>query len=237
MKFIVLTITQYKEKDGIIFGISEEGAKTLTARGMFDTKNKNSGLNNPLTIADIELGSDRYKYPIIKSSTVLVSPLKVNNDYHYLGGISFLAEATNKLLQEDEMGMMYKHLLNAIKAIKDAKEPWMIVLIYLLNVLKATGYEFQVDECVFCGSRKEIVTFSFIEGGFVCRNCMDSHIETPFNNDQMLLLRQAYFAKNYKVTSQYCTKDNAIALLSKFHEFIKDSFGTSIAAIDFLIKN
>ena len=66
---------------------------------------------------------------------------------------------------------------------------------------------------------------------------MDSHIETPFNNDQMLLLRQAYFAKNYKVTSQYCTKDNAIALLSKFHEFIKDSFGTAIAAIDFLIKN
>lgn len=236
MKFIVLTITQYKEKDGIIFGISEEGPMTLTARGMLDPKNKNSGLNNPLTIADIELGSDRFKYPVIKSSTVLVSPLKVNNDYFYLGGITLLGEATNKLLQEDEMGMMFKHLAAAIKAIKEVKEPWMILLIYLLNVLKATGYDFQVDECVFCGSRKDIVTFSFLEGGFVCKNCMNENIERPFNHEQMLLLRAAYFAKNYKVTTDHCTKENAIALLSKFKEFINDSFGVNLASIDFLIK-
>ena len=236
MKIIVLTITQYKEKDGIIFALSEEGVVNYTARGMFDPKNKNAGLNNPLTIADVELGSDRYKYPIIKSSNILFSPLKVNNDFYYLGSISFLAEVTKKLMQEDEMAVMYKHLYNAIDALKKAKEPWMVILIYLFNVFKVTGYEFQVTECLFCGTRKNIATFSIKDGGFVCNNCLHSDTERVFSNEQMLLIRSAYLASNYKVESPYCTKENALFLLEKFHEFIQESFGVTINSICFLNK-
>ena len=236
MKIIVLTITQYKEKDGIIFGLGPDGAKSYTARGIFDPKNKNAGIGNPLTIADIELGSDRYKYPIIKNSKALFSPYKVNSDYYYLGSISFLVEVTKKLLQEEEMGMMYKHLEDAIYALKEAKEPWMVLLIYLFNIFKATGYEFQANKCVFCGSRSDIVSFSFADGGFVCKNCLTEDMDRPFNNEQMLLLREAYFAKNYKVMSQYCTKDNAKKVLEKCNEFIKDAFGLDIDSITFLGK-
>ena len=46
MKIIVISITQYKEKDGIINAISEEGAITFLARGIFDPKKKNAGINN-----------------------------------------------------------------------------------------------------------------------------------------------------------------------------------------------
>lgn len=234
MKIIVLSITQYKEKDGIILGISENGAKDYTVRGLFDPKNKNAGLNNPLTIADVELGSDRYKYPIIKNSSILFTPLKVENDFYYLGAISFLVEITKKLLQVEEMGMMYKHLSDAIHALKKASDPWMILLIYIFNIFKATGYEFQADKCVYCGSRKNIVTFSFADGGFVCENCYEEEMEKPFNNEQMLLIRAAYFANSYEVNSEYCSKENAIYILMKCHEFIVDAFGYNINSISFL---
>lgn len=236
MKIIVLTITQYKEKDGIIFGLSEDGVNSYSARGIFDPKNKNASINNPLTIADIELGSDRYKYPVIKNSKVLFSPYKVNNDYHYLGILSLLVEVTKKLLQEDEMKMMYKHLESAIKELKKTEQPWMIALIYLFNIFKATGYEFQANECVFCGSRTNITSFSFREGGFICKDCFKSEMDVPFNSEQMLLLREAYFAKNYKYTSEHCNKINALKILEKCNEYIVDSFGLGIDSIAFLNK-
>lgn len=236
MKIIVLSIAPYKEKDGIISAISEEGAMTLTARGIMDPKNKNAALNNPLTIAEVEIGSERFKYPLVKNSSVLVSPMKLNNDYYYLGSIAFLNEVSKKLLQDEEKVMMYKHLYAAICALKEVKDPWMIDLIYLCNVFKATGYEFQVDECVFCGSRKNISTFSFKDGGFVCGNCVEKDTERPFSSEQMLLLREAYFASDYSKYSLYCTKENALAILRKFNEFINESFGATISAINFLDK-
>ena len=67
MKIIVISITQYKEKDGIINAISEEGAITFLARGIFDPKNKNAGINNNLVIADIELSEGNFKYPTLKT--------------------------------------------------------------------------------------------------------------------------------------------------------------------------
>ena len=44
MKIIVLSITPYKEKDGIVKAISENESLTFLARGIKDPKSKNSAL-------------------------------------------------------------------------------------------------------------------------------------------------------------------------------------------------
>ena len=43
---------------------------------LYDPKSKNAYLNSVLTVADVELGSGRFKYPLIKNSVILESPLK-----------------------------------------------------------------------------------------------------------------------------------------------------------------
>ena len=80
MRIIVLSITPYKEKDGIIDAISEQGDITFLAKGIMDPKNKNAALNNILVTADIELNDGNYKYPVLKASSILDNPMKVEND-------------------------------------------------------------------------------------------------------------------------------------------------------------
>ena len=82
MEIIILKINQYKEKDGIIDAISKEGRHTFLVRSLFDPKCQNAGLNNPLTIADVELAvnNGRYPYDVISSSVVLES-LKCHEAY------------------------------------------------------------------------------------------------------------------------------------------------------------
>ena len=84
MKIITLSITPYKEKDAIINAISEEGEISFLARGALNINNKNSALKNQLVIADIELSEGNYKYPVLKSSSIIEAPMKINNDYYYL---------------------------------------------------------------------------------------------------------------------------------------------------------
>ena len=101
MKIIVLSIIQYKEKDAIITAISQSETITFLARGIKDPKSKNVALNNPLTVADIELMDGDFKYPILKASKELFIPTKLNMDSTYLGTLLFMDEMMLHLFSND----------------------------------------------------------------------------------------------------------------------------------------
>ena len=70
---------------------------------------------------------------------------------------------------------------------REGKDRLMAVLIYLARLTRLSGSELEVDKCVFCGDRKEIVAFSFVDGGFVCKNCQSEETVRDLSKDQMLL--------------------------------------------------
>ena len=113
MKIIVLTNANYKEKDAIITAISQSETIIFTARGIKDPKSKNAVLNNPLTIADIELVDGDYKYPVLKSSKEILSPFKLHMDSPYLGTLLLMDEMMIHLFPEEERHLMFAHLEEA----------------------------------------------------------------------------------------------------------------------------
>ena len=102
MKIIILSVTKYKEKDAIINAISETGYLSLTAKGILDPKCKNHELNNILNIVDVDFIEGDYKYPIIKRSKIVFSPVDLNSDYYLMSTLMLLSESTLHLLQENE---------------------------------------------------------------------------------------------------------------------------------------
>ena len=192
MEIITLKITNYKEKDGIIEAISPDGVISLLCRGLYDPKSKNAILNNPLTIADVETSSGKYKYPVISGSMLINSPMKTGADLTYMSIVMLLQEATNFLLGEEEKPLIYNFLKGAIEELRKGINPLKIAISYLSKVLKISGYDFGVNECVMCGSKKNIVTFSFNDGGFICGNCYTPDIPKLFNKAQMLLSTQTF---------------------------------------------
>lgn len=236
MKIIVLSITPYKEKDGIIDAISENGDISFLARGIYDPKNKNAALNNPLVIADVDFSDGKYKYPFLKSSSIIENPMKLNNDLAYLGALLFIAETTKTLLQDEEKELIFNSLVDAIISLKKAKQPWEILLAYTAKLLSIGGYEFEVNHCVFCGSKKDIVTFSFRDGGFVCKNCIAEDTERDLNKEQMLLIRSAFNVSDIKNINYNCSKEDALVVLHKFIEFIAESYGVRLKSTELINK-
>ena len=236
MKIVIISITQYKEKDAIIDAISEEGEITFLAKGVLNPKSQNASINNLLAIADIELQEGNYKYPVLKSASIIFNPLKVNNDFDYLASLMLVGEATKVLLQEEEKARISDSLMSAIMALKKNEEPWFILLIYLARIFKESGYEFEVNRCVFCGSKTNIRTFSFKDGGFVCNDCLDGTTEMGLTKDQMLLIRAAFNATSYDVTFEGYNKENALVVLNKFFEFINDAYGVTLKSQKLIIK-
>ncbi len=236
MKIIVISVTQYKEKDGIINAISHEGVISFLARGILDPKNKFAPLNNYLTIADVELTESNAKYPSLKNYSILATPVQVDSNLDYLASVMLLAESTKCLLQDEEKAAMFQWLEKAILEMKNSKNYIGIDLIYLSNILKLSGYEFEVNRCVFCGSKKNIVAFSFNDGGFVCGNCLNEmeDIKRDLNPQQMLLLRYIFNTESYDIPDELNNRDNELTILHKLSEFISDSFGIKLSSINLI---
>ncbi|MCD8204756.1 MAG: DNA repair protein RecO [Coprobacillus sp.] len=190
MKLIILSTALYKEKDGIVHAISEEGTIDFTVKSIA-SKSEKSPLNLPLSVIDATFSEGKnYKYPLLKEYELIDSPLISDYSTSLLVTISFLREVTTRLLPEDEQFVLYYPLLRIIDLIKDYHSNYYYIdLVYLLEALKFAGYEFNISECVYCGNRSSICDFSFDEGGFICTDCVSKKESVEFNKDEMLIIR------------------------------------------------
>ena len=234
MEIITLKITNYKEKDGIIEAISSDGVISLLCRGIFDPKSSNACLNNPLTVADIETSEGKYKYPVVKSSMLISSPINPHADLKYMSVLMLISEATNFLLSNEEKHVIYDHLKATIETLKKDVNPYRIAISYLAKILKISGYDFGVNECVMCGSKKNIVTFSFADGGFICGKCYTSDIPIYFNKNQMFAIREAFVTDGTTIFYPDLSDEELIYILHKFKEFILDSYGYKLKSLDLI---
>ena len=238
MKVIILSLTNYKEKDCIYNALSEEGYISFQAKGAQDPKGKFVWLNNPLTIVDVEFMEDgRYKHRLVKSASPISSPLTGDYELDYLYSITALAELTNNVLMDDEKGQAFTDLFNAIKALKDKKDCYMVLLIYFAKLLKISGSEMEVDQCVVCGSKEHIATFSFENGGFVCMNCMTADMKREFKKTQMKLIRFIFRCPDFSYIdkSEFALEDKKL-VLKRLKEFADNTLGVNLKSLDYLIK-
>ena len=237
MKIIVLSITPYKEKDGIVKAISENESLTFLARGIKDPKSKNAALNNVLTIADIELMEGNFAHPILKSSKPLFNPLKVDLAAKYLASLMTIDEMMLNLFPEDEQQVMFSLLEKAVENLKNTGDWLMTLLQFMSHTVKMGGFQLEVNQCVLCGAKNNIVTFSFSDGGFICEKCYQPEIEKDLTKDQMILLRKIVNCPDYRLkSSDYKTEDLTV-LFDKFSHYIEEAFGYHFKNMRLLIDS
>ena len=225
MKIIVLSINQYKEKDAIITAISRSETITFLARGIKDPKSKNAALNNPLTVADIELMDGDYKYPVLKASKELFVPMKLKMDSTYLGTLLLMNEMMVHLFSDDDKQEMFTYLEEGVIGLKKTNDWIMTLLVFMAQAIRIGGFELEVNRCVICGQRNKILAFSFIEGGFICQNCVNEETERDLTKEQMMLLRSIFNSRDYHLLDSTYSKEDALVLLRKTLDFIQEAFG------------
>lgn len=238
MKTIILSLTPYKEKDAIVNAISEEQCFSFLARGILSPKSKNATINNPLTVIELEL-SDRQnlKYPVMSNATVLFSPLQIMDKLEKLVTLQLLGEIINKCLSDEDKPRIYDKTLETIKFMQKEDDYWTAIFYFIAEMLVIAGYGFEVDHCLSCGSKKDIVNFSFSEGGFICRNCASGNFENEFTKEEMFYIRSIFKAKSLSgLTSTAIEEDSKLKIFRILLDFIKDNLGVSLKSGRLLLE-
>lgn len=234
MQIIVLNINPYKEKDGIVHAISSKETIDFLVKGLFGSKNKYNCLNINLARANVEmLDGKNYRYPVLKDLTDIKSPLPSKYSYETTSTLLFLSELCNKLLPSEEQYFLYDMLDKAIEEIKSGTDSYLVAFTFLFNALRYQGYEFNTHECVFCHSKKNIVSFSFEDGGFVCRDCL---IETyySFTNEELKALYDIGTGVELVQIQDKYSPLLWLGLIDKTLTFLQDSLGVRVNSFNLL---
>ena len=238
MKVIILSKSSYKEKDCIYSAISPEGFVSFLAKGAQDPKSKYVWLNNPMTVAEIEFLADgRYKHKVVNNAILISSPMKSGSDFNYLLAVNVLTELARNVLSDEEKHLLFNDLEAALNALRIGKDHYMVILVFIAKLIKFSGAELEANKCVSCGATNNIVAFSFDEGGFLCRECINEDTVRDLSKDQMRLIRYIFRARDF--TLPECDKysvDDKKLILKKLREFIDEIVGVKLNSLDALIQ-
>ncbi len=236
MEAIILSITPYKEKDAIINALSKEEVFSFQAKGILSSSSKNIAINNPLTFADLEFVESKAGKKILKSSDIKFTPMELMGKAMEMTLIMILQEVVAKCLENDEKITIYNNLVSLLKNIKKSKYIYTSTLFFLFDVLKVSGYEFNVGGCHICGSKKDIAAFSFDDGGFICKNCLGENHLLDLSGEQILEIRKIYLTSNLKDINFEISKDDFIPIFKKTILFIQDCYGLKLKNTELLFE-
>ncbi len=223
-KGIVIKAQDYKENDKLLWIYTEKlGKVTAIAKGAKKSKNKSFSITLPLCYSDYLLFKGKSLYRLSEGK-IINSFQGLLNNLEKLTYSSYLCELIDISTEDGEKNpYLFKEFLTALYLLDtDAIDYELLIRAFELKVLKATGYEIDFNNCVFC--KKKINSSNYISlsyYGGVCEECPKEHgvylSRASFN--ALRFLNSATLDKVYRVNLNEEMKEE----LFKINSFIISS--------------
>lgn len=195
----ILQETPYGETSKIIQVLTEEyGVISIMCKGAKSLKSKYRATTLKYTYANFNIYYKEGKLSTLTSSDI-INPLKyIRSDITLISFITYLSELTNQVIKQSNSSHLYNDFINTILKIEDGLDPMVLTNILELKYLQELGVLFNLDECVKCGNKTNIITISSDTGGYVCKDCLTN--EAIVNKKVLQMLRMYYYVNIKSIT-------------------------------------
>ena len=205
-------VNVWTKKYGVI-GIMCKGAKSL--------KSKNRVSTMRFSYAKFNIYLKQGKLSTLVSADVINPLKKIRSDITLIGYLSYLTELTEQVIKQNNDSLLFDDFINSILKIEDGLDPLVITNILEIKYLEKLGVLFNLDECVVCGSKNNIVTINADKGGFICLNCLSNEVIV---DKKVIKMLRMYYYVNIKSITNIKVEDNIKNTINKFLDMYYDRY-------------
>jgi DNA repair protein RecO (recombination protein O) len=231
----VIKNVAYKDNDSIVTALGPQGLFTFRTHGTSKINSKNLAATGLLNYNKFSLTKSASGSASLSESSCLY-PSPSSDSLDTMASLSFIAELTSKMLVDDSLaGAIYSWLDPIMKLMRNGFSPLTCVLQYLAHLLNAAGYGLNVDGCVVCGSKTDIVGISYLDGGFIC----DKEIGEDFHHcgpEKLKILRFIFRCKESDLARVSFSKEDCLSLLNELVVYLDDQTGIHLKSFAILTK-
>ncbi|TPE57442.1 DNA repair protein RecO [[Mycoplasma] falconis] len=164
-KAIILKKTPYYDYDELITCLTNEGIKYYFCKGVRKSSSKNRFALNLLNLVNLTL---LYKEDI--NSNLVLKTATLIKEFNYQSYLSNTYETLIRLFNSLRLNNLDVILSSYEKVLPYFEKRNFVAMSYLcFQVLKVMGLLPQLEHCVECNNRDNIVDFNLYKGGFLCR--------------------------------------------------------------------
>lgn len=197
-------INVFTKEDGII-GIICKGAKSL--------KSKNRVATMKLNYARFNVYYKKDKLSTLVSADI-INPLKhIKNDIVLVSFLGYLAELTSQVVKQSNDEKIYNDFIETVLKIEEGLDPIVLTNILEIKYLEYLGVLFNLDSCVKCGSKKDIVTIDGDAGGYICLNCLTNEVIVDVKVIKMIRM---YYYVNINSIKEIKVEEKVRDTINKF---------------------
>ena len=168
---IVLRTYKLGEADRIVVLLTaERGMVRAVAKGVRKTRSKFGSRLEPMSHVALQLHEGRSDLHLVTQVESIDHFRPIREDLDRLAkGVSMLEAVDQVALPDEPVPELYRMLLGALRTLA-ANDSALVTAGFFLKLLTLEGAGPQVQVCVQCGSDDELVAFSEMDGGLVCRD-------------------------------------------------------------------
>ena len=218
----ILSETSYGETSKIInVWTKEYGIIGIMCKGAKSLKSKNRVSTMRFSYARFNIYLKQGKLSTLISADVINPLKKIRSDITLIGYISYLTELTEQVIKQNNDSSLYDDFINAILKIEEGLDPLVITNILEIKYLEKLGVLFNLDECVVCESKNNIVTINADKGGFICLNCLSNEVIV---DKKVIKMLRMYYYVNIKSITNIKIEDNIKNTINKFLDMYYDRY-------------
>lgn len=219
---IVLKQVPYSEKNKMMTIITKSGLLSFSARGIASITSKNASSCNLFAFSSFSLSKNGENYSL-KQGRIIDSHSELYSSLEMLSAIQVASEAILRFMDADN-DRIYDYFISLIENLKKGFDSKTLLVIFLAQIIKDSGYGLEYSSCVKCGSKKEIIDVDYRFGGFVCKNCACKIEYTPWEIEYLNSFRYSFMVEAIMMDHYMMKSEITNRLLKEYIEYLKYNF-------------
>lgn len=217
---IIINETPYGENSKIINVLTKEkGLIGIMCNGAKSIKNALRTKTMKFVYGNFIIIYNENKLSKLVDVDIINNFNNIRNDITLISYMTYITELTYQVVKQNNDPNIFDIYLNIILKINDKLNPGVLTNILELKYLDFLGIGLNLDSCIKCGNKKNIVTLDPDEGGFICSSCYRQ--EKILESKTIQLIRMYYLVdiksiSEIKINKKYIDEINYF--LSKYYE-------------------
>jgi DNA repair protein RecO (recombination protein O) len=205
---IILSISDYQESSRILQVLTKEhGLIGVIAKGCKSVKSPLRAACNSYTYGYFYIYYKENKLSLLSNVDIINSYSNIRLDIELISYMAYLCDLTYQVVKQNDDSNIFDILINALDKINNKLNPLIITNIVELKYLDYLGISLNLDSCVKCGNKEDIVTIDGDDGGFICKNCYTNQVIV--DKKTIKLIRMYYLVDINSISSIKIKKEYA----------------------------
>ena len=232
---IIITETPYGDNSKIINVLTKDkGIIGIMCSNVKSIKNPLRTKTLKFTYGYFHINYNENKLSKLVDVDIIDNLTNIRGDIELISYMSYITDLTYQVVKQNNDLDIFNIFISTVLKLNEKKNPLILTNILELKYLDYLGVGLNLDSCVKCGSKKNIVTLDPDEGGYICQNCYTN--ERILDSKSIKLIRMYYLIDINSISDISIKKETANEINYFLDKYYERYTGLYLKSKDFLKK-